>query len=361
MKRIMSLILCIVIATLTLVSCGEGFVPGSQLGNYEVDNTDVPEVSLNLYIVTDERTTDNAKTTISRMFSQYTTAEFNTKMTLYYYTAEEYEAAVNSAITEGGDKKPNIVLITSADMINSLVASNSVVDMTNYYTSPNYREFNKLNAQIPAPLIQGSRINSKLYTVPNNHVIGEYTYLVINTEVARDHLKFSPETLSSYKSLEDAAELIAAMQSQGYTEAEIASLVRVTTGGYALKAQLEANGSYCNICVYPTVDANEAHQSAFAIVDSGVESKNDRAMEIIYAINSDEYLRNLLQYGVHGTNYSLDNGKVVRVPATDNNAYYMDLIYTGDVFKALYCEEIGWNATAKQNGLNQNLEAKAAE
>ena len=82
-------------------------------------------------------------------------------------------------------------------------------------------------------------------------------------------------------------------------------------------------------------------------------------MQVIYAINADVELRNYLQYGVEHTNYSVVNGLVV--PTNDPESIYnMNLLYTGDVFKALYCEVDGWvkwNENSFTSGKLQNNDA----
>ena len=82
-------------------------------------------------------------------------------------------------------------------------------------------------------------------------------------------------------------------------------------------------------------------------------------MKIIYSINTDTYLRNLLQYGVMGTNYTVENGDIVRI-AEGENVYHMDLLHTGDIFKAEFCSEINWTKTAYDNGVAQNKDSVAS-
>ena len=52
---------------------------------------------------------------------------------------------------------------------------------------------------------------------------------------------------------------------------------------------------------------------------------------------------------------TIENGVVTRLGG--DNAYNMNLLYTGDVFKAYYCEELGWNETNYNNWFNQNEES----
>ena len=88
------------------------------------------------------------------------------------------------------------------------------------------------------------------------------------------------------------------------------------------------------------------------------EALNERAMKIIYAINMDSGLRDLLQYGVEDINYKVVDGDVVRIKSS-TTTYSMNLLYTGNVFAASYSSEIGWTEAVAENGKLQNKEAVA--
>ena len=103
----------------------------------------------------------------------------------------------------------------------------------------------------------------------------------------------------------------------------------------------------------PTDTREDAFASAFAVVNNSEKKYNDRAMQMIYAINNDLELRNFLQYGVLGANFELVDGDIVRIK-TENNVYDMELIYTGDVFKADNSSELGWTDAQKGYGKLQN-------
>ena len=51
-----------------------------------------------------------------------------------------------------------------------------------------------------------------------------------------------------------------------------------------------------------------------------------------------------------------EDGEIIMVTDVDN-AYRMKLEYTGNVFIASYCDEIGWTAEASQNAAKQNAQA----
>lgn len=355
MRKILCLILCLILSCMMLVACSGNEI-GDYIKNYPETTEKVERLDLNLYIITGDSTTETSKTSVATRISGHTKTTYNTVLNVFYVKESEYESTVINAINNGGTDIPHIILINSEAMMNKLVNSasgNKLADLTEYYLS---EEYGRLNTQIASSLISSSRIDGKLYTVPNNRVLGEYTYLVINKEVAMQTLHYTNTELSAYKSLDDAAQLIAEMYSAGYTEEQVNSYVRVVSGSYKLREELSEN-NFCNIINVPTVTSADAFSSAFAIVKS-TEKYNDRAMQIIYAINTDIELRNFLQYGVEGANYNTVDGDVVRINSGDN-VYDMNLMYTGDVFKADFCSELKWTKETYNYGVLQNNDSKS--
>ncbi len=352
MKKILAMLLAVVFSVLMLVSCGEYEGLGSYIENYPEKPDEVEKLTLNLYIITDAETTNFAINTVKRMVTQHTEYTYTTELIVNYVTADKYDATVAAAVDATDATAANIVLINSKELMNSLVSANKLADLSDYLET---KAYGSLNSQIPKALLDGSRINNKNYCIPNNHLIGEYKYLVIDKAYCRDELHYSDSKLLSYKTLEDAADLIDEITRNGKNPDDY---VYYQSGNYELKAEIEkegAKGKICNVSVYPTVDEDEAFSSAFAVVN-GQQKYVDRAMQMIYAINNDAELRNLLQYGVEGTNYTVEDGKVVRVDSGDN-LYHMNLVYTGDVFFAKYCDSLGWDANAAENASKQNNES----
>ncbi len=357
MKKILCLILCLVFASFMLVSCGDDEI-GKVPEHYPAPEPEIEEVSLNLYIIVDDATSDNAIQTVSRMIAQHTLTTYHTEVNVKYVSASEYENVALNAVSSTESDAANIVLVNSYEFMTKLVSTNKLENLSGYLQLPAY---GTLNVKIPTTLLDACvwRVDKDggelLYAIPNNHVIGEYQYLVIDREVAEQQLKYSLTKLQEYTSYDKTAELRLDMEEAGYNSEEY---VYIQNGAHSLKAELEAdNRNVCNIIQSPVVDLDEAYSSAFAIVDSGNDVVDNRAMEIIYALNSDVELRNLLQYGVYGTNYTLsDDGEILMVN-DDANTYRMKLEYTGNIFVASYCDEIGWTAEIAKNGEKQNADS----
>ncbi len=352
MKKLLCLVLCLVMTCTMLVACGDETI-GDGIKDYPDNTETVERLNLNLYIITEDSTTSDAKSSVATRIAGHTKTTYNTVLNIFYVTASKYESTVDNAIKNGGENAPHIILINSKSMFDKLNAAGQLLELTDYYGS---RDYGRLNTQITSSLLEASKLDGKYFTVPNNRVIGEYEYLVINKEVAMQTLKYGNKELSAYKSLDDAAALIAEMDANGYNSKE---LVKIVKGDYKLREELSVD-NFCNIISTPTITADEAFSSAFAIVKNTDVKYNDRAMQMIYALNTDLELRGFLQYGVLGANYEIHNGDIVKVKDGKNN-YDMNLEYTGDVFKADSCSEIGWTNQAKAYGTLQNADSKYAK
>ena len=162
-----------------------------------------------------------------------------------------------------------------------------------------------------------------------------------------------PEDLEGIELL--VAELEEKLEENGYNPADY---IYTTKGAYELQESIEASADVeCLVIKNPTVTEEIAFSSAFAVVDRG-EKINEKAMEMIYAINMDKGLRNLLQYGVADINYKVVDGDIVGIKGA-TSTYSMNIKYTGNMFIASYSSEIGWIKSVHENGILQNKEAVA--
>ena len=181
------------LAMLMLVGCGEKPI-GEYITEYDKP-TEKELLTYNLYIVCEDETSEDAKTVVRRRIADYT-EKSNMKILLnvVFCSAAEYDALIknatnpemsydsNTSLTEdeknGKVPQADIFLITSAAMMDEMVAGNRVADLTEYFNGS--YEYGKLNAQIATSLLKASMIDNKYYAIPNNYVVGEYTYLSVN-------------------------------------------------------------------------------------------------------------------------------------------------------------------------------------
>ena len=283
----------------------------------------------------------------------------------------------------------------------------------------------KLNEYINNELLTWAKWStSGTYGIPNNVIIGEYTYLLVNKELAKKY-SYNPEELTSltkcadfladvqkyepgvapilgdiypvntyywnidtttgainsstfsilasttnnrtmnfkgesvglacnniFKSTEYTEQLktIQKYKDAGYIAAEGSNdnyAVRVIKGNADL-AKIYGEEYQLNVLEYPRVGYEEVFSNMFAV--SEYSRSLSRSMQIITYLNTNSDLRNVLQYGVEGEHYKIDDetGKVVRL----NRDYIMNLESTGNVFMAYPEEDMDldvWEWGKKQN------------
>ncbi len=287
----------------------------------------------------------------------------------------------------------------------------------------------KLNEYINNELLLWAKWpTSGTYGIPNNVVIGEYTYLLVNKELAKKY-SYNPEELNTLAKCSDFLADVAAYEpgvapilgdiytigtyywsidtatgkinsdkfnllastktnrthdpsidtnvtlacnnvfkiaefteqlkciqtykDAGYVIAESSNpanfAVRMIKGGADLAA-VYGEDYALNVLEYPTVGYEEVFSNMFAVSEYSVNLA--RSMQIITYLNTNSDLRNILQYGVEGVHYKIDDetGKLVRL----NRDYLMNLESTGNVFMA-YPEE-GMPVDAWEWGKKQNLD-----
>ena len=414
MKKLLSLLLCIVFVCFTLVGCAEDVI-GEYLENYNNNKVTSNKIEkLNFYIITGDGTSNEAKITVPQNINTYLKEKYEIELNIVYCTEAEYSAKVNEALAKTDEtQRPDIVLINSAGMFDAMYAANNLVVLNDFY---NHRDFKSINTIVDKALLAASSVvdsetgASAYYSVPNNHLIGEYQYVVINKEMARDILHFSNEEILDMTTEDSLAKLEDAIRAyynsnatdSGLSEDEFVNqYVSIVPGSYSDKLLLEYNVAtlaeaklaqennnvtvnYVNINAYPNATKAEAFLSAFGIVkhldDVGNLTEEKQAeltnhytkcMKIIYALNTDVQLKNMLQYGYSGTNYRFEknekheNTNYINLLNGDAVTYQMNPIHTGNMLISYYCREINWNGTTitwdealHENILKQNADSK---
>lgn len=285
----------------------------------------------------------------------------------------------------------------------------------------------KLNEYINNTLLEWAKWSTNgTFGIPNNVIIGEYTYLLVNKELAQKY-SYDPSKLTSLSACSDFLADIKTYEpdaipvlgdiyptnilywnvnpENGKLDSSDFSILGAAVGNRVLDPSVEtnnpitfsnlfANASYIeqisciqkykdagyvvsdtntdkqygvrlvkggaelekiygeeyqmNIVEYPVIGYEEVFSNMFAV--SAYTRNVRRSMQIITYLNTNSDLRNILQYGIEGTHYELDDvtGKVVRL----NRDYIMDIETTGNVFMAYPEEDMDldiWEWGKKQN------------
>ena len=154
-----------------------------------------------------------------------------------------------------------------------------------------------------------------------------------------DHRSFSAAAEALYLSQPTISSHIQALEGELQTK-----LIRRTTKKFEI-----------------TPEGQQLYEYAVALIRlqqkavSELSNEDTRAMEIITYLNTNSEIRNLLQYGIAGQHYTVENGTVSRVADKMGNFYDMDIYATGNAFLAY--PEPGMDASIWENGKKQNRDS----
>ena len=123
----------------------------------------------------------------------------------------------------------------------------------------------------------------------------------------------------------------------------------VMKGGYEIYQEY-SDEYYVKMIEAPRADYDDVFSNMFCV--NALEDNVARSMEIVTYIYTNETARNIIQYGVEGENYYIDDKDVLH---RYNKSYMMDVNKTGNVFMA-HPEE-GLPGDYWNNGIIQNNDA----
>ena len=133
--------------------------------------------------------------------------------------------------------------------------------------------------------------------------------------------------------------------SEGYVtndpDQRFAAAACLVKGDWELRHEYEAQGYACYVMEAPRLTTEDVFSSMFGI--GGKTGYTERAMSIIAYLNTNPEIRNVLQYGVEGENYTLktidfeEDGEYKSldyIVISSENLYEMDVNKTGNAFIA---------------------------
>ncbi len=431
-RKLIALMLCLIaVFSLSFAGCGKE------------EDTDVTEseasareaVTLNMWLVSEKEISTETEAAIEEAFNELTQAKYTTKVDLVFLTEDEYFSVLDEKLTLAAENKANegpaivlpgmaveteeIVETTAETIVNELgqkllkypdVEEHQVdiVFLAGKELYERYASEGKLSAMdtnlnatskvlkdyIYPSFLEQIKYEKSTYAIPNNHLIGEYTYLLVNKELAEKYYIDTDDLLS----FTDCAELIADIGANepgvapvlSYADpvnlhywlgnndmAIIASYVptQATLGSRTVMRSIFDTASFtehmllmqrCEDNGWFAADPANTEDFGVAIMKGGydlvekysdaysvkvltyptLEEENvyesmfavtaytenfDRAMEVLTLINTTVEAKNILQYGVADLHYELDDdGNFVRL----NDDYSMNNLYTGNAFLA---------------------------
>ncbi len=450
-NRVIALLLALLtLLSVCLVGCGE---EEEDPNNIEAASSREP-ITLSMWVITDESTTEEAMDAVEAAFDSYTKSNFTTSVDLVFVTKDEYENALSDYYRELGKYRASIAATTTTAPVTEegeTEGESETVEETTAETFVNqygvqeikfpepaeyqldillilgddmyYKYANsgmlksmsttlldvskKLSDYIYPTFLDAAKISSGTWAIPNNHAIGEYTYLLINRELAEKYyidtdditsvedclpflsdvhakenipavkapfecpnIKFwsadgsfsvlasdyttdiQPKNIFEIESYVSYLETTALFEEKGYYAADpnTDSFGIGVVKGSAADAEKYAEDYVVKVLEYPLAESDDLLAASFGVC--AYSEYFDRAMEVIVALNTSEELRNILQYGVQDVTYKM--GEDGNVESLMGN-YSMDLLYTGNAFVAYNAPGVTDEDIAAQK--KQNLDS----
>ncbi len=233
MKKLLCLLLCAVMLISVLTGCsGEDDPAGSADSSRKT-------VTLTMWVICEEKVSGETEAQIEEAFNIITEADYATHVDFVFCTEEEYEAKLEQKFTHiesnPGKSKPSqnpnititnqtyrdeegmtrlkypnvweyqmdIVLVTGRDMLDSYIAKGRIQDLTSSLNTTN----KIIKKYVNNALLDNAAINGKWYGIPNNNIIGNYTFMLVNKELATKY-EYEPEQFTSFGIDTPVAELI---------------------------------------------------------------------------------------------------------------------------------------------------------
>ncbi len=448
-KKLLCLLLCLVsVLTLSFTGCGEE--DDSEL-NQEASAR--PAVSINMMLISDKEISAETEALVEEAFNELTQSKFTTKVDFIFLTEDEYFNVLDQKLADAAEYKDNEALTdivlpgltveetgeveetTAETVVNELgqrllrypdieehqidivfLAGKDL--LVKYATEGKLKSLDtNLNAtsKILRDYIYPSFLDQVVYekntyAIPNNHLIGEYTYLLVNKELAEKYY-IDVTKISSFVDCEDliteigtneteipavleyadptnmhywlgdndvailASEVPVNATAGTMTKMRSAFEISAFTKHMLLMQRCEDNGWFA-------ADPANTEKFGVAIMKGGYELSEkysddyevivlsyptlsdetvyesmfavtsytanfERAMEIITFINTDESAKNILQYGVEDIHYEFDDEDNFVLL---NDDYAMNNLYTGNSFLAYTTEDmLEWDRAKAAN------------
>lgn len=238
-KRLLSLLLCLVMLLSACMLCMTGCATEEE---EQEEETDVA-TTLVMWCVTEKGTDDEQAQAVARAMSEKTQSDFKTKLIVKYFTLDEYYAQLEAALAQleadkiaadeaekkrkeeaknnkGNKDKTEQKQEEKAeeqepedDEIRYDEDGNPIIDTTVYPDVKDYQvdilylsgydkyteyiakkwlselnsqlsgEGKKISSYVPSALMNAVRHKGGTYAIPNNNVIGEYTYMLIDKQL----------------------------------------------------------------------------------------------------------------------------------------------------------------------------------
>ncbi len=438
-KRIVSFLIAVFcLIPFVLTGCSSGEDGGTVI-------TTKP-YTINLYGITGESTTEDAILAVQNELNKYTEGNFGTRVILHLYTEDEYYKVIDEKFeslqnvkptvsdsettdtastaapeTTGGtetgsensgstdtaypaekDTQLDIFMVQGKKNLNKYIDGQKLTSLTTVLNDSEKIVNKYINKIILTNAISGGKTDSangvftggSLYGIPNNYVFGEYTYLLVNKEIAeqygyaeedvstlgglrnflddaakdhKDHItlynepvlnkiSFGPDIPLIGSMLHNKVNTFTSLAPNLLTEnkeyIEYWELMNDATKGnyvvegdqYALPEDKKVAAAFLkgdstlpedykddyHVITYMKPVATDEERPGTMFCVSKYTVSVQRCMQVIAALQTVASFRNTFQYGVEGVNYEVDD--TTGLVNYLNEDYMMDEADTGNLF-----------------------------
>lgn len=225
-KRALSLLLCLVmILSVLMTGCGEK--TDEEAAADLAEEASVNNMTLSMWVVVDEKPSAETAAAVTAALSEITEENLKTRLAITYLTRDEYERKLSAAIeayqyvptTKPSEEENTEKTTTAADEetttenkaffepIYPELIKNQVdviyIDGKEMYTSYMAKDWlaplqdeltgSAINAPLKeymsTALYNAMKLDGKtIYAIPNNHVVGKYTYMLLNKGLVDKYL-----------------------------------------------------------------------------------------------------------------------------------------------------------------------------
>lgn len=443
-KRLICLCLCLVmVLPLVFTACSSEEDPNGPTNLSYATGSTAKAKTLTINTIKNPSMTDEAIEMVQKALNNYTEREFNTHIVLRMYTEEEYKqvmvekialleqvgavnlqlknaanAAIRAVKSAGADTTPQTTAETEADetttdeygmekSIYPAVTENQldIFLITDYDTYVEYVEADQLaplgsmisvshkvlSTYINPVLMSAVNMNNNTYALPNNRIVGEYEYILLDRELV-DKYYFDPNSISVMSDLSEFLDVVSKHETDYVPMVNLgSSFAYYCTGkpsviGSYLSNNALKNGTasgepvllltkkqYRNYLEFvynygdmieerddlsdrdfacavirgssairelygddyyvieykaPVLEKEDLFSSMYAI--SSFTEEPSRAMEVLRLLTTNEDIINLLAYGIENVHYEKNYDGTITIL---NDDYSINPIYAGNQFK----------------------------
>lgn len=447
-------LVCLLLAFATVFSCFAFAGCNKKSGDTTVEGTttdsaSLSTVTLTLWVPTDKDTTEEALLAVEEAINKITKAKFETAIELHAIPSDEYDAAIDARIKEiedhiafeeeeaarkrkeaaslaalgqtmppettapettapegddtyvndigmqilkypeVGEYQMDIFLVRGRDNYLSYIDRNALSELDSELVG----DAKILTQYIYPTFLSSAKFEGATYAIPNNHVVGEYQYLLINkrlvdelywdlddmstllkcqdfimdvkertdvvpflSEVEASGMRYwsqdgsfsliasqipsssnlltfcQPRSSLGIKAYSDTILMMKTLKEAGCIAEDPESVEEFGVGivaGQASDLAKYEEDYYVKVYQAPLFTEEEVFQAMFGV--STYTKDVGRSMEIITALNTDPELRTVLQYGVEDMHWRVNetNEDVIDVISDE---YKMNLLETGNVY-----------------------------